>query len=277
MAEKIEEEEPCIPGEGHQAHGGDGGPPAREGYARHSLRRGGATATRQVEVHSVFVKGREKRLLQMVLQEEFGAAVRPSGCHGGDRSSYEVSTGGLGGAVAKAVLVEFFGLFWKDNLAVSEGGAWNARAALARIGVLVAADGETVWVRERLPPLRDGEGGREGGAGGALTPAGLVSGIKRLAEARLPREYCELEPEQWLILPGAMAEAAAALSAERVKVMALSRPPPGPPGQAGQDGPRGRPGQGKKEALGQGHPGRGEEEPRTGQEQSLRTRPPRTG
>ena len=97
----MEEEEPCIPSEGHQAHGGDGGPPAREEYARHSLRRGGATAARQVEVHSMFVKGREKRPLQMVLQGEFVAAVRPSGCHGGDRSRYKVSTGGLGGAVAK--------------------------------------------------------------------------------------------------------------------------------------------------------------------------------
>ena len=41
-------------------------------------------------------------------------------------------------------------MFWKDNPAVSEGGACDARATLVRIGMLVAADGETVWVREVL-------------------------------------------------------------------------------------------------------------------------------
>ncbi|KAK3240388.1 hypothetical protein CYMTET_49750 [Cymbomonas tetramitiformis] len=153
-------------------------------------------------------------------------------------------------ALWAAILVGFFGLFRKDNLTTGKTGAWNTRGALVRDDVLFQADGKDdlqagggspLFVMEKVSAKR--------GTVIPMTHEVLVAGIKALAQQvglqpgnyaghslrrggataalRLDLNriyiklqgdwksdcfegYCELDREQKLILPVAMAEAAAA-------------------------------------------------------------------
>eukprot|EP00854_Cymbomonas_tetramitiformis_P005617 gene5616-biopygen5632 len=149
------------------------------------------------------------------------------------------------GSLWAAILVGVFGLFRKENLTTGKSGAWNTWGALVRDDILLQEGGRCglPWfVMEKVA-------GRKITWVVPMTHEALVAGIKTLAEQvgldpggyaghslrrggdtaalRLDvnnlyiklqgncksacfERYCELDDEQKLILPGAMAEAAAA-------------------------------------------------------------------
>ncbi|KAK3262254.1 hypothetical protein CYMTET_28884 [Cymbomonas tetramitiformis] len=121
-------------------------------------------------------------------------------------------------ALWAAILVGFFGLFRKDNLTTGKAGAWNTRGALVRDDVLFQAGGQVVWIRALAqqvglePGSYSGHSLRWGGATAALRLDVNNIYIKLQGDWKSDRfeGYRELDREQKLILPVAMAEAAAA-------------------------------------------------------------------
>ncbi|KAK3241439.1 hypothetical protein CYMTET_48790 [Cymbomonas tetramitiformis] len=142
-------------------------------------------------------------------------------------------------ALWAAILVSFFGLFRKDNLTTGKADAWHTQGGLRWVP-LRAVSGSLLCPVRALLRLMERTMGRPGdsplfvmekvtGRRGTVVPMthdaqrGGATAAMRLdinsiyikmqgdRKSDCFERYCELDTEQKLVLPGAMAEAAAAL------------------------------------------------------------------
>ncbi|KAK3254328.1 hypothetical protein CYMTET_36452 [Cymbomonas tetramitiformis] len=93
-------------------------------------------------------------------------------------------------ALWAAILVGFFGLFRKDNLTTGKAGAWSTRGVLVRDDILFQEVRFVMWIRN---------------------VNNMYIKMQEDWKSDCFEPYCELDTKHKLVLPGAMAKAAAAL------------------------------------------------------------------